>query len=136
MVKKNRAINKTEVALGVGAGLLAAGAAGYYFYASKRAKKHRKVAVFWAKNLKEDVQKEIKKLKSLDQATITNAIDKAVKTYKGVRVVRREDLMRAIRELKENWQELERESRRTVSAGKSTGRKMARAAKRIAKKSI
>ena len=55
-------ISPARVAGGVGSGLIAAAAAGYYFYGSKRAKKHRDVIT---KEMKTDwklIQKELKKI--------------------------------------------------------------------------
>ena len=54
--------SKGRVAAEVGTGLIAAAAAGYYFYGSKRAKKHRDIVM---KELQADwklMQKEIKRI--------------------------------------------------------------------------
>lgn len=48
---KAKKTSKGKVAAEIGAGLIAAAAAGYYFYGSKRAKKHRDVV---EKELKSD----------------------------------------------------------------------------------
>lgn len=94
--------------MGVGAGMLAAAtagvAAGYYFYASKDAKKNRKVAAKWAGDLKSDVVKQAKKVQDLDRAQMLAIIDQAATTYETVRSLNRADLSRAVKELKSNWQ--------------------------------
>jgi len=55
-------ISKAKVAAEVGASLAAAAVAGYYFYGSKRAKKHRDVVASELKADWEMMQKELKKL--------------------------------------------------------------------------
>src|ERR1700756_3150160 len=113
--KKNKG-NGAVVAAEVGAGILAAAgaaAAGYYFYASKDAAKNRKKTAKWASEMKDKVVKEAKKeLKvaaKLDKQAMAVIIDRATKAYEGARNVKREDLMLAARELKQNWKEIEAE---------------------------
>ena len=50
-MKKSTTKLSTAAKVEIGAGLLAAAAAGYYFYASKDAEKHRKIAQKWATDL-------------------------------------------------------------------------------------
>ncbi len=117
----------------VGLGLLAATAtaagvaAGYYFYASKNAKKNRKIVSKWAVDLKKDVIKQAKKVGSIDQATIANIIDKASETYQTVKSVGPAELSRATKELKNNWKELVDElssgGKRATSAVKKSVKK-------------
>lgn len=98
---------KTKAAIGVGAGLVAAGAAaGYYFFASKDAKKNRKIAALWASNLKKDVEKKIKVLKSIDKFAVAEIIEKAAATYKSVGKISKKDISTAASELKKNWKKL------------------------------
>lgn len=55
-IKKTRS---NKLAVEIGAGIVAASAAaGYYFYGSKGAKKHRKIAAKWATAVKKEVIKE------------------------------------------------------------------------------
>src|SRR5665213_4115924 len=85
----------------IGAGALAAAAAagaGYYFYASKDAKKNRKIAAKWADKLQKEVVREAKSLKTLDYATVAAIVDEASSAYKTVQGVDRKDLLRAAQE--------------------------------------
>ncbi|MEO6536586.1 MAG: hypothetical protein ABIT47_02765 [Candidatus Paceibacterota bacterium] len=103
----------------VGAGVLAAAAAagaGYYFYGDKNAKKHRASASKWAKDMKNDVVKEAKKVKKLDQKAIATIVDRASAAYSTVRSIDKKNLASAATELKKNWKEVQRE---IASAGKS-----------------
>jgi len=136
-MKKN-----TRVAAEVGAGIAvaaAAAAAGYYFYGSTDAKKHRKIAAKWANDMKKDVVREAKKLKSVDAKDIAAIVDSAAATYYGVQSINRKDLTRAAKELKANWEMVRKEAghtaKRSVSAAKKTAKKaVSKATKKSAKK--
>lgn len=100
---------KTKLAIGVGTGLLAAGAVGYYFFAGKDAKKNRKIATSWANKLKRDAEKKIKTLKSMDRSAVIKVIEKTAAVFKGSGDVSKKDLSAAVNELKKNWQKLVKE---------------------------
>lgn len=103
--KKRIAGVGTGVAVGAAAAL-----AGYYFYADKNAKKHRKMAAAWANNLKKDAVKEIKKLEKIDKASITRAVNKASALYKKAATgATGKEVARATAELKKNWHRLQKE---------------------------
>jgi hypothetical protein len=122
--------------LGVGTGLLAGAAAiaaGYYFYASKDAKKHRQIAAKWAADLKDDVIKEAKKLKKIDKEALLGAIDKASEIYHTGKNIDRTDVAEAVKELKDNWQELAKEmktnTRALIKKSKESSKKVVHKAK-------
>ena len=101
-----------KTAAGIGAGVLAAAAvagAGYYFYGDKNAKKHRAAASKWARDMKQDVVREAKSLKKIDEKTLARIVDRAAAVYQGVRSVDRKDLRAAANELKRNWREVKGE---------------------------
>lgn len=125
-------LQKAEIGAGVIAAVAAASAAGYYFYGSKDAKKHRNATAKWAKGLKNDVVKEAKKLKSLDEKAMAAIVDQAAKAYKGLDDVTPGDLRAAVAELKGNWQSVQKELRR-ATAKKAAPKKAA--PKKAAKKS-
>ncbi len=128
-------VNKKQVSIGAGAvaAAAAAAAAGYYFYASKDAKQHRKVAAKWAGGLKREVIREAKKLKTVDRAKIAAAIDTAVSAYENVRSVDSKELVRAAKELKNNWREVVAEVG-VGTAKRATKRVVKRAVKKAAKR--
>jgi hypothetical protein len=102
-----------KVLLEIGAGLVAAGAAaGYYFYASKKAKTHRKLAAGWAKSMKNEVVKEAKKLKKMDAREFAAIVDRVATAYQTVRAVDMAEVKRAANELKDNWALVEKEAKR------------------------
>ncbi len=135
--KQEKSVQKgSRAGLGLAA-LAAAGAAaaaGYYFYASKDATKHRKIASKWASDMKRDVVKEAKKLQKIDKAAVMKIVDKAAKAYaaNGPKVDK-EALMRAAKELKAHWDELRDEAGGAVKVAKKTVKKaVKKAAKKVA----
>ena len=100
---------KVGVALAAGAAALGAAAAGYYFYGSKDAEKHRKQVASWSTSFKKQVMRELEHTKKFDRATITAAIDRALAVYEGLRAVDTAALWKAAQELKEHWQDVAKE---------------------------
>lgn len=132
-------LQKVELGAGVLAAVAAAGAAGYYFYGAKGAKKHRSAAAKWAKGLKNDVVREAKKLKDLDEKAMAAIVDQAAKAYKGLDDVTPGDLRAAVAELKGNWEKMKKEvggSKKKAAPKKAPAKKAApkKAAKKAAKK--
>lgn len=133
--------NSGVVAAEIGAGLLAAAgaaAAGYYFYASKDAPKNRKKTAKWAGEMKDKVVKEAKKemkvVAKLDKQAMAIIVDRAAKAYEGARNVKREDLMLAAAELKQNWKEIEAELAKAAAKSGSAVKKAAKTATKSARK--
>lgn len=129
-------MDKKQVGIGAGAlaAAAAAAAAGYYFYASKDAPKHRRIATRWASGLKREALREVKRLKQLDRAQVMSAIDAATAAYETARSVDPKELMRAARELKNNWRDVVTEA--TGGSTRRPAKKSApkRATKKAAKK--
>lgn len=105
----NKNIDKDKGGDGVaiGAGIVTVGAAlaaGYYFYMSKDAKKHRKIAAEWASDLKNDILEKAQNLKeNLNQETLVQIMDEVAKTYYTAKNVSKEEVLQAVEELKQNW---------------------------------
>lgn len=126
----------TTTAVEIGAGVLAAAAAagaGYYFYGAEHAKKHRQAASKWAKGMKQEVVREAKKLKQLDQKAMAAIVDNAAAAYQGVRSVDAADLRAAAQELKRNWREIQREVTAAAGGMKRQASGAAKAVKKTAK---
>lgn len=137
--KKMSNLQKAEIGAGVLAAVAAASAAGYYFYGAKDAKKHRNATAKWAKGLKNDVVREAKKLKEIDEKAMAVIVDHAAKAYKGLDEVTPGELRAAVSELKGNWESVKKELKRTAkkAAPKKAVKKAApkKVAKKVAKKS-
>ncbi len=130
-------VNKKAIGAGVLAATAAGVAAGYYFYASKNAKKHRKIAARWASDLKTDVIRQAKKVQHLDRKDVMAIVDTAARTYENVRDLNRKDIESAARELKDNWQEITKELKRggssALAKAKSSGKRAKAIVKRVRK---
>lgn len=139
----NGMINRKQAA---GLGALAAtavtagaAAAGYYFYASKDASKHRKIAAKWAMNMKSDVMKQARQMKKFDQKMLGMVIAQAAKKYEVMKSVDKKDVAKAVKELRANWQniaaELQKGAKKTAKTAKKIAKKTAKkVAKKVAKK--
>lgn len=133
-------------AVEIGAGVLAAaalaGAAGYYFYGTKNAQKHRHAASVWAKGLKRDTMKQMKKLEKIDAKSVAAAIDKASSAYRGAKGVADADVDMAVDELKKNWSKMKKELEpsadvkkmvKSVSTPKAVKKTVKKAVKKVVK---
>jgi phage gp37-like protein len=132
-------INKKKLATGIGAGLLAAGAvaaAGYYFYGSKDAKKHRDAASKWAVDMKKQVVSKAKKLKNIDAQDFAGIVDTVMKTYQGVKSINPTDLKNAAKELKANWKMVQAELKKAGSQDVSRAKVVAKRSVASGKKTI
>ena len=121
-----------RVAEGIGAGIAvvgAAAAAGYYFYASDKAKQHRKVAAKWATEMKNEVIKDSKRLQAVSPKTVATIVDAVAQTYRDVKNIDAKELKKASRELKSNWKKIKDE------AGKSK-KQITKAAKKSVRKTL
>lgn len=130
--------NQKRAAVGIAAGLAAAAAAGYYFYGSKNAKKHRGAAVKWANDLKKDVLRQARGLKNLTAEEYAALVEKVAATYRDAKNIDREDLARAAQELISNWDKVKKELRTAANKGKAkaktAGKRAGTKAKRAVKK--
>jgi hypothetical protein len=129
---------KAEVGAGLLAAVAAAAGAGYYFYGAKDAKQHRSATKKWAKGLKNDVVREAKKLKDLDEKAMAVIVDQAAKAYKGLDDVTPGDLRAAVSELKGNWESVKKELKRTGAKAKASVKKAVKKAapKKAVKKAV
>lgn len=103
--------NGALAAAEIGAGVLAAAAAGaaYYFYGTKKAEQHRDAASKWAKGLKRDTLKKMKKLEKVSGKSVAAIVDEVSATYRGMDGVSKKDIDNAVEELKKHWSKLKKE---------------------------
>lgn len=119
--KQKEDLLKTEVAVGVG--LATAALAGYYFYASKDAKKHRKAVSKWMGNLKEDVMVEAKRLKVATPEAFAIVVDSIASTYAKAKDVNASELSELIAELKGNWDDAKKDITSVTGSAKKVAKK-------------
>ncbi len=103
------ALEAAEIGAGVLAAVAAAGAAGYYFYGTKKAPQHREAASKWAKGLKRDTLKQMKKLQKIDAKSVAAVVEKASEAYRQAEGVSKKDVDAAVEELKKNWTKMKKE---------------------------
>ncbi len=109
---------------------------GYYFYASPKATKNRKVAAKWATDMKSQVMKAAKQAKKVDRATIEKIVMSTAKTFEGMRVQNQAEVQRAAKELKANWQELVKELGKDTAHAKKAVKKAVKTTTKVAKKAV
>lgn len=114
-MKKTKNTGKTAVKVGAGLAVATVAAVtGYYFYGSKNAKSHRKIVAKWATDMKKEVIRETKHLEKVSPKAFSAIVDRVAKTYSIAQSVDSADLKRAVKELKENWDMVKRETKKTV----------------------
>ena len=136
------AMDAVEIGAGVLAAVAAASAAGYYFYGTKNAAAHRESASKWAKGLKRDTLKQVKKLQKLDAKSVAAAVEKASEAYRKMEGVSKKDVDAAVEELKKNWTKMKKELEpsadvkkavKTVSNPKAAKKAVKKVVKSVAK---
>lgn len=128
--------NAAAVGAGVAALATAGAAAGYYFYGTANAKKHRKAASAWAKGMKSDVTKKVKTLKKLDAKSVAKIVDEASATYHSMRGVNSSDVHHAAKELKANWKKIQAELAPSKAVKKAVKSVTPKAMKKVVKKEM
>lgn len=138
--KKKANVSGAQIAVGVGAALVAA-AAGTFFLYGKDAPKRRKAVRSWMLKAKGEVLEQIERLPDLDQKTYYGLIDAAAARYLKAKDVSSEEVADLVKELRGYWSGLRKQfapakARKTAKkAGKKTVKKSAKkAAKKSAKK--
>ena len=120
--KQKEDLMKTEIAVGVA--VATAALAGYYFYASKDAKKHRKAVSTWMGNLKEDVMQEAKRLQVATPEAFAIVVDSIASTYAKAKDVNASELAELITELKENWDDAKKDIAKKAGSAKKISKKV------------
>ncbi len=108
-MKKTSGAGKVAGVLGLAAGVVAAAAAGYYFY-GKGGKAHRKQASAWSKSAKLEMLKKIKRMKSVSKAAYHKASDEVMAKYKQVKNIDPKELQLFGRELKAHWAKISKDA--------------------------
>jgi len=136
MAAKKSGNAKAAGIAGLAAAAAGAAAAGYYFYASKDAVKHRKIASKWAAGLKADVLKRAKKLETLNKKQLDAVVREAGKAYETMKGVDKKDLTKAVNELKGNWEAVAKELEKGVKKGAKKANKAVKGAQKTVKKVV
>lgn len=131
MPKSRRIIEKATAGI---AALGAAAATAYYFYADKKAARHRKEIKDWAAQAKKDIVKEIGQLKTLSKPTYDKIVSAAVKKYGQYKKAAPGEMARMQKELKGYWQKISRRIQQKRASRHGTAAKKTSGGKRASKK--
>ncbi len=94
--------NNTKKYIGAGAGLVAVAAGGYFLYGKDGAKNRKKIKG-WALKAKGEMLENIERLKSVNQKTYNEIVDRVAKRYKKFKQVDKKELQRLVKESKGFW---------------------------------
>jgi len=94
--------NKTKSFIGASVGLAAVAAGGYFLY-GKDGKKNRDKVRGWALKAKGEMLERIEKLKTVNQKTYNEVVDRVAKRYKKFKQVDKKELQRLVKESKGFW---------------------------------
>lgn len=108
---------KTGTIVGVGAGVVALGAAAYLLFGPNGAK-NRKAIRGWAVKMKGEIIEEFEKAKELTEPVYNNIVDKAQARYSKFNNVDKKELELLVKDIKKHWKAIKKNS-----AGKKTKKK-------------
>ena len=105
MVKTKKGMSgKAKAAIGIGAGLAAAGVAAFLLL-GERGEKNRKAVKAWAGKMQGEISREIGKLKQVSKAQYLAIVSEVAKRYKNID---KADLDGVVADLKNPWKNLEK----------------------------
>lgn len=126
---KNKISAGTVATVGVGAAAVVAAAAGaYWFYGSKDAAKHRKVARSWMLKARaevlEAVEMAVEKAGELDKDAYMKIVAGVLKNYTKASGVTTEEMQQMTRDMQSAWQHMQkvRKSHKTKAGKKSVAK--------------
>lgn len=121
-----------KVGIGVGLTAAALGAVGgYFFYGSKDAAKHRKMAKSWMLKAKAEVLEGLENAKHMTKEEYEDLVQKVVKGYKTAKKASASELVDFAKDMHGHWKNIERATAKKTAQG---ARKVAKTASKIAQK--
>lgn len=103
---------RTKAAIGVGAGLVAAGVAAYLL-TGKRGTKNRTAMKAWAGKMQKEVGQKLATMKTVGKAQYHQAISEVAKRYKNIDQA---ELDSVVADLQKHWQNLGKNSAKKSAA--------------------
>ncbi len=128
-VKRNLGVAAAAAA----AGVAAAGAGAYYFYASKDAKKHRKVAAAWMLKAEKEIKSQAGKLKdaAMNEKNYKQIVQTVSKKYQQANKVGGAELASFVKNLNGEWKKMKKQA---PAAKKAVTKAVQKVAKKAAAK--
>ena len=102
-------------AIGVGAAAVGAGA---YYFLGPKGKQHQKKAKAWMAVMKIEVEKDLKKAKSVTEPLYHSAVDAIAATYSRQYKEHAGEINAFAKKLKEDWRGAQRKARSAVKKSK------------------
>lgn len=124
----------------IGAAAVGAAAAGYYFYGSKNAAKHRKTAAKWAVKAEKEIQMQAKKLKAaaMNEKNYKQIVQTVAKKYQGIQKLSAKDVSAFVKGFEGGWKKMGATAKKSAApakkAVKKAVKKVAKAVKKVTKK--
>ena len=123
MAKKSSA---GKVAAGLGVAALAAGAAAAYFFTGKGGKQNRKKVSAWAHKAKQEVVRDLKKMKTVSKAAYHKTSQEVLAKYKQAKNIDPKELTELGNELKGHWNKISKDIAKLGAKGKTAVKKATR----------
>jgi len=118
-------VSKTGGALLMGAAAAAAAASAFYFYGPK-GKQHRKKIQSWTLKAQGEVMERIEKLKEIDKSSVDKIVDSVADKYKKAKGVAASEVASFAKDVKEQWNHVEKEFEKGAKKGKAAVKKAAK----------
>src|SRR6185369_12388388 len=107
MVKNEK--NSSNVAVGVGLGVLAALSAGaYYLYGTKEGAKKRVKIKGWMLKAKGEMLEKLETMKDVNEETYNNLVHSVMKKYEGMKNIDKGEVSEMVSDLKKHWKNIKR----------------------------
>jgi gas vesicle protein len=116
MTKKKSEMSVGKAAV-IGAGVVAASAGAYYLLGPK-GKQHQKKAKIWMAEIKTEVEKELKKVKSVTKPLYQNTVDAIATTYSKQYKEHANEINAFAKKLKGEWKSVQSKALPVVKAVK------------------
>ena len=122
MATKKDNNSDAKIAIGVGAGMLAALSAGaYYLYGTKDASKKRTKIRGWVLKAKGEMMEKLENLKEVNEEAYNSLISNVTKKYKGVKNIDPVEVESLISDFKKHWKNIKKD----IDSANKTPKKIA-----------
>ena len=121
--KKTKMSTPKKVGIaGAAVAAAAAAAAAFYLYGPK-GKQHRKKVRSWSLKAQGEVMERVEKLKNVDKQTYDKIVDQVAAKYKKGKTVAASEMASFAKEVKSQWDHVEKEFKKGAAKGKKAVKK-------------
>ena len=112
-----------KIAAGVGIAALAAGAAAAYYFTGKGGKANRRKVSAWTHKAKQEVVRELKKMKTVSKAAYHKTAAEVLAKYKQAKNIDPQELTALGHELKGHWDKISKHVSKLGTKAKTAAKK-------------